>query len=106
MPLIAVPCDWLGVTVSPPSTAADSVTVKVMSSPSLALASLTVTVALSSLVIVPMPESVAVTSDLEAVRLTVKVSFSSTTTSSVVDTVNVFVSFAVPVKLRAVVLVV
>ena len=96
-----------GVTVSPPCTAAPRVTVKVMPSPSSALASFTVTTAPSSLLMVPVPVSVAVTvvpvGASEAVRLTVKVSFASTTVSSVVSTVNVFVSPLVPVKLSAVV---
>ena len=76
-----------------------------MSSPSEALASFTVTAALSSLLIVPVPVSVAVTplGALETVRPTVKVSFASSTASSVVSTVNVSVSPLAPVKVSAVV---
>ena len=81
---------------------------KVIDSPSLALASFTVTAAswLSSLLIVPVPVSVDVMPEgaSDTVRPTVKVSLPSTTASSVVDTVNVSVSLAVPVKLSAVVL--
>ena len=60
----------------------------------------------SSFLIVPVPVSVAVTPDgaLETARLTVKVSSPSTTASSVVDTVNFLVSFAVPLNESAVVL--
>ena len=76
--------------------------------PSLALASFTVTVALvaSSSLIVPVPVSVDVTPEgaSETDRPTVKVSVPSTTASSFVDTVNVLVSFAVPVKVSALVL--
>ena len=79
-----------------------------MASPSSALASLTVTVAPSSLLMVPVPVSVAVTvvpvGAAETVRPTVKVSFASRTASSVVDTVKVWVSPLVPVKVNAVVL--
>ena len=58
------------------------------------------TVALSSFLTVPVPLSVDVTPDgaPETARLTVNVSSLSTTASSVVDTVNVFVSFAVPLN--------
>ena len=101
-----MPFVWLGVTVSPPCTAADSVTVNVIAVPSLALASFTVTAALSSLLIVPVPVSldVMVRDVPDTVRPIVKVSSASKTASSVVETVNVFVSLAVPVKLSAVVL--
>ena len=96
-----------GVTVSPPCTAAPSVTVKVIELPSDALASLTVTVAPSSLLMVPVPVSVEVIRLLSVVpemdRPTVKVSLASTTASSVVETVKVLVSLAVPVKESAVV---
>ena len=65
-----------------------------------------VTVELSSLLIVPVPVSVAVTPDgaSETVRPTVKVSAASTFASSVVETVKVLVSALVPVKVNAVVL--
>ena len=56
------------------------------------------TVALSSLVIVPVAVSVACTPDFPVVRPTVKVSPASTTSSSVVATVKVFFSPAVPAK--------
>ena len=96
-----------GVTVRPPCTASDNVTVKVIPSPSSALASAMVTAALSSLLMVPVPVSVTVTvvpvGASDTARLTVKVSFASTTVSSVVSTVNVFVSPLVPVKVSAVV---
>ena len=70
--------------MKPPATAWSSVTVKVISSPSLALASSTVTLALSLSWIVPMAVSVAVTPDIEAVRPTVKISSFSTSASWVV----------------------
>ena len=62
-----------------------------------------VTVALSSSLIVPVAVSVAPTAACvpETARLTVKVSSASNTSSAVVATVKVFVSPAVPVKLRA-----
>ena len=103
---MAVPSVKLGVTVKPPCTALSSVTVKVMLSPSDALALLIVTAALSSLLMVPVPVSVAVTPEgaLETLKPTVKVSLASNTASSVVETVKVLVSLAVPVKLIAVVL--
>ena len=89
----------------PPCTAADSVTVNVMLSPSSALASFTVTVALSSLLMVPVPVALAVMSSVsvvsETLRPTVKVSSPSTMASSVVDTVKVLVSPLVPLKERA-----
>ena len=98
----------LGVTVRPPGTALSRVTVKEIASPSSALASAMVTVAggaVSSLVIVPVAVEVAVTLWVvpETARPTVNVSFSSTSVSSVVDTLNVCVSLAVPAKVRAVV---
>ena len=64
-----------------------------------------VTVAASSLSIVPVPVSVAVTPEgaLDTDRPTVKVSSASNTASSVVETVKVFVSPFVPVKLSALV---
>ena len=90
-----------GVTVRPPDTALSSVTVKVIASPSLAEASAMVTAALSSSVMVPLAVSVAVTVAVvpDTARPTVNVSFGSTSVSSVVATVKVCVSPAVPVKL-------
>ena len=62
----------------------------------------TVTVAVSSLVIVPVAVSVAVTVSFpETARLTVKVSSSSTTSSAMVDTVKLCCSPASPAKLIA-----
>ena len=52
---------------------------------------------------VPVPVSVAVTPEKEAVKLTVKVSLLSTAPSSVVATVKVWVSLTVPLKVSAVV---
>ena len=112
MPAVAVPSVKLGVTVSPSCTAWFSVTVKVRDSPSTASeapAFAIVTVALlpvlprSSLVIVPVAVSVAVTvvEVPEMLRPTVKVSSSSTTVSSVVVTVKACVSPDVPAKARA-----
>ena len=93
----------LGVTVNPPETAASSVTVKVIESPSAADPSAIATAgsAPSSFVIVPVAVSVAVTGAEfpETARFTVNVSSGSASESSVVATVNVCVSFAVPVKL-------
>ena len=100
---MAVPSVKLGVTFRPPCTALSSVTVKVISLPSVALALLIVTAALSSLLMVPVPVSVAVMPDFEAVKPTVKVSLASSTASSVVETEKVLVSPVVPVKLSAVV---
>ena len=59
----------------------------------------------SSLLMVPVAVSLLVTVSVVPVtaRLTVKVSSGSTAVSSVVETVNVLVSPAVPVKVRAVV---
>ena len=92
-----------GVTVSPPGIALSSLTVKVRESPSTVLASAIVTVALSSSVMAPAAVSVAVTPDgaSDTLRVTVKVSLPSTASSSMVETVNVCSSPAVPVKLRA-----
>ena len=100
MPSAPVPSVKLGVTVKPPTTALSTITVKVIESPSVADASPTVRVAVSSLVIVPVAASVAdmVITVSEMVRPTVKVSAASTTSSSVVATVKVFVSPAVPAK--------
>ena len=82
-----------------------SVAVKVILSPSSALASFTVRVAVSSLLMVPVPLSVAITPESPGtVKPTVKVSSLSVTSSWVVATVKVLVSLAVPVKLSAVVL--
>ena len=106
MPSVAVPSVKAGVTFSPPDTALSRVTVKVMESPSLAEASAMVTAALpSSLVIVPVAVLVAVTVTVvpETPRPTVNVSFVSTTASSVVDTVKLCVSPAVPANVSAVV---
>ena len=50
---------------------------------------------------VPVPVSVAVAVEFETLKPTVKVSAPSRIASSVVDTVNVCVSFAVPVKVNA-----
>ena len=103
MPSSAETSVKLGVTVKPPCTALSSVTVKVMSPPSSALALLMVTVALSVLfeassLMVPVPVSVDVTPEgaSETLRPTVKVSLVSTTASCVVETVKVLVSLAVP----------
>ena len=100
---MAVTSVKLGVTFSPPATALSSVTVKLSESPSLAEASAMVTAALSSLVIVPVAVSVAVTVTEvpDTARPTVKVSSASTTASWVVETVKVSVSPAVPVKVSA-----
>ena len=105
MPSLAVPSVKLGVTVKPSGTALSSETVNVIASPSSALASAIVTVALSSLVIVPVAVEVAVTSWVvpETAKPTVKVSSSSISSSSLVETVNVCVSPAVPLKVSAVV---
>ena len=102
---MAVTSVKLGVTFSPPDTALDSVTVKVIESPSVAEASAIVTAELSSSLIVPVAVSVAVTVAVvpETVRPTVKVSAGSTSVSSVVDTVKLLVSPAVPVNVSAVV---
>ena len=81
-----------------------SVTVKVILEPSDALALLMVTAALSSLLIVPVPVSVAVMPDFEVLKPTVKVSLASNTASSMVDTEKVLVSPFVPLKESAVVL--
>ena len=95
----------LGVTVSPPVTALSSVTVNVIWSPSLADASAIVTAASapSSSVIVPVASSVAVTVAVasDTARPTVNVSWCSLSVSSVVETVNVCVSPAVPVNVSA-----
>ena len=98
-----MPSVKLGVTVSPPCTALSRVTVKVISEPSEALASSIVTSAASSLLMVPVPVSVDVTPDgaSDTLKLTVKVSLASNTTSAVVATLKLFVSPAVPLKLSA-----
>ena len=97
-----------GVTVRPPDTAASSVTVNVIASPSEALASAIVTAgtgAVSSLVMVPVAVDVAVTLWVvpETANPTVNVSSLSISESSVVETLKVCVSLAVPVKVSAVV---
>ena len=103
MPFVAVPSVKLGVTVNPPDTALLSVSVKVSESPSLAEASAIVTAGPSSSTIVPVAVSVAATGScaVETVRPTVKVSSASESVSSVVATVNVCVSPAVPAKVSA-----
>ena len=104
MPSVAVPSVKPGVTFRPPATALSSVTVKEIASPSLAEASAIVTAALpSSLVMVPVAVSVAVTVTVvpETLRPTVNVSSVSTTASSVVDTVKLRVSPAVPANVSA-----
>ena len=104
MPLVAVTSVKLGVTVRPPGTALSSVTVNVIASPSSADASAIVTAgAASSSVIVPVAVSAVVTGNdvPETLRRTVNVSSGSASASSVVTTVNVCVSPAVPAKLIA-----
>ena len=97
-----------GVTVNPPCTALLRVTVKVIASPSVAPASVMVTVWLpvvppSSSMIVPVAGLPAVTpaGASDRLRPTVKVSSASTTASSVVATAKVCVSPAAPVKVSA-----
>ena len=97
-----------GVTVNPPCTALLRVTVKVIASPSFALASVMATVSLpvappSSSMIVPVAGLPAVTpaGASDRLRLTVKVSSVSPAASSVVSTVKVCVSPAAPVKVSA-----
>ena len=99
-----------GVTVRPPCTAWFSVTVKVIATPSSALASAMVTVApvpvvpsSSRMVPVAVDAAVTVSEAPETLRPTTNVSSASTTASSVVGTVNVCVSPAVPAKVSAVV---
>ena len=102
--MVAVTSVKLGVTVRPPDTALSSVAVKVSGSPSAARASAIVTSgAPSSSVIVPVAVSVAVTGNdvPETLRRTVNVSSVSAPASSVVATVNVCVSPAVPAKVSA-----
>ena len=95
----------LGVTVRPPDTALSRVTVKVRASPSAALASAIVTAGgtPSSLVIVPVAVSVVFTfcSVSETARPMVNVSSSSASVSSVVATVKLCFSPAVPAKVSA-----
>ena len=90
-------------TSSPPDTAVCSVTVNVIESPSFAEASATVADELSSSVIVPPAVSVAVTVAVvpDTARPTVNVSFGSTSVSSVVATVKLCVSPAVPANVSA-----
>ena len=94
-----------GVTVRPPAIALSRVTVKVSESPSSAETSATVTAACapSSFLMVPVAVSVAVTvaEVPDTARPTVKVSWCSCVESSVVDTVKLCVSPAVPAKVRA-----
>ena len=107
MPSVAVTSVKFGVTVSPPDTAWSSVTVKVSEPPSPAVASETVTAASapSSFVIVPVAVSVDVTSVEvpDTARPTVNVSWCSLAVSSVVETVKLWVSPAVPTNVSAVV---
>ena len=93
----------LGVTFRPPDTAFSSVTVNVIESPSLAEASSMVTAVLSSSLTAPVAVSVAVTAAVvsDTARPTVNVSFGSTSVSSVVVTVKLCVSPAVPVNVSA-----
>ena len=104
LPAVAVPFAVLTGTVSPPCTAALKVAVNPASVlpalPSVTLVLLIDTVALSSLVIVPVAVPVpTVTAGLLGVpRLTVKVSFASTLASPFTSTVTSRVSPAVPVK--------
>ena len=100
---MAVPSVKLGVTVRPPATAASSVTVNSTPAPSSAEASAIVRVGKSSLRIVPVAVSVDTTfSEVpDTVRLTANVSSDSTSVSSVVATVKVCVSPAVPAKVSA-----
>ena len=105
----------LGVTVRPPDTAVSSVTVNAIPSPSAAEASAIVTAGVDAEVrgagaspswrIVPVAVSVCVTvSEVpETVRLTVNVSSGSWSVSSVVVTVKLCVSPAVPAKVSPVV---
>ena len=74
-----------------------------MPSPSSALASFTVTAALSSSLMVPVPVSLTVTpvGAPDTLKPTVKVSLASSTASSSVETVNVLVSPLVPLKSRS-----
>ena len=92
-----------GVTVSPPGTALSSVTVNSIPSPSSAEASSMVTAGgtWSSSVIVPVavPVAVTVAEVPDTLRATVKVSSDSSSLSSLVATVKVCVSPAVPAKL-------
>ena len=105
MPFAAVTSVKPGVTVKPPDTALSSVTVNVIESPSSADASAIVSPGASSSRIVPVAVSVAVTvsSVPETDSPTVNVSADSTSVSSVVSTVKVCVSPAVPAKLMPVV---
>ena len=105
MPFVAVPSAKLGVTVKPPCTALSTVTANEIAEPSVFDALPMDTVAVSSLVIVPVAVSLAVTvSDVpETARPTVNVSPASTTSSSVVVTVKVCCSPFVPAKLMPVV---
>ena len=94
---MAVPSVKLGVTVNPPDTSASSVTVKVSKSPSPADVSEIVNAAASSSTITPFA-LVAFTALSETLRLTSNTSFASAAASSVVATVKVCVSPAVPAK--------
>ena len=85
------------------SSVAAKVRVAVPSSPSVTLGELRLRYGASSLRMVPVAVAVAVTAaDVpETLSATEKVSSSSTSSSSVVATVNVFLSPAVPAKTRA-----
>ena len=101
---MAVPPVKPGVAVSPPGTFLSSIRVKTSGSPSPADASPIVSTAgVSSSRIVPVAVSVAVTVAVvpETVRLTVNVSSGSSPVSSLVATVKVFRSPAVPANVRA-----
>ena len=94
----------LGVTVKPPCTALSTVTTNEIAAPSVLDALPIDTVALpSSLVIVPVAVSLAVTVSVvpETAKPTVNVSPASTTSSSLVDTVKVCCSPFAPEKLSA-----
>ena len=103
--MVAVPSVKVGVTVRPPATALSKVTVKGMDLPSVALPPTMVRVALSSLLIVPVAVEVAVTLWVvpEILKPTVNVSSASISSSSLVETLKLCVSPAVPLKLSAVV---
>ena len=104
--LAAVPLVKLGVTVKVLDTVLVSVTVKVIVLPSVALASFTVTFARSSSQMMPLPPAFAFRTPLGAsvkANQIVKGSpFASTLSSSMVVTVTVLVSPAVPAKVSTV----
>ena len=106
MPFVAVTSVKLGVTVRPPGTTLSSVTVNASEPPSLASASATVRIGVSSSLIVPVPATTAIASpspvyhhhgsDCERVSPTVRVSASSGIESSFVQIEKCFFSPAVP----------